>query len=186
MATTRQYRRRPRRAALTHTQAMELWLDAGSSGSSFESDAHKREVWFRHREKLMAWWGKGGRRPMGWWCFEAREMGLRFPGQAHERSALYEFTDVLSADERAQLEAEWRKEFDRSWDEHFFFCAGPDKIFTGDDARWQHWLFVDLPPPLLDKFMAERERRGQVIREQEGVPAEATAEDEDYTGKHVA
>lgn len=70
----------------------------------------------------------------------------------------------MSEAERTELEAQWRREFDRSWDEHFFYCAGPDKIFSGDDARWQHWLFVDLPPPLLDKFMAERERRGRVDR----------------------
>ena len=158
MPTNRRYLRRSHRVKLTHTQAMELWLGASHNGSAFADDEHKRAAWFRNREKLMGWWGKNGRRPMGWWCYEGREMGLRFPGQAHERSALYEFTDVLSADERAQLEAEWRKEFDRSFEEHFFYCAGPDKIFTGDAARRQHWLFVDLPPPLLDKWLAEREQ----------------------------
>jgi hypothetical protein len=100
----------------------------------------------------------------------------RYPGFEHERSVLYESSDVLGADERAELEAWWRREFDRSWDEHFFYCAGPDKIYSGDDARWAHWLFVDLPPPLLDKWMAERERCAGVIREleEESPPAEAT------------
>jgi hypothetical protein len=146
-------------------------------------------MWFRHRDKFMHLWGKGGRRPMGWWLYESPFRSHRHPGTEHERSILWEFTDALSVEERAELEREWRREFDRSWDPHFFFCAGPDKNFTGDAARWQHYLFVDLPPPLLDKFMAERQRRGQVICELEegaSVPAEATAEDEDHTGKHVA
>jgi hypothetical protein len=132
--------------------------------------------------------GRHGKRSMGWWLYESPFRSRRHPGTDHERSILYEFSDVLSADERAELEAEWRKEFDRSWEEHFFYCAGPDKIFSGDDARWQHWLFVDLPPPLLDKWMAERQRRSRVVRklEEGGAPAEATAEDEDHTGKHVA
>jgi len=89
---------------------------------------------------------------------------------------LYEFSDALGADERAELEREWRREFERSWSPNFSFFAD-GKIYSGDAARWQHWLFVDLPPPLLDKFMAERERRGQVIREleEEGAPAPAEA-----------
>jgi len=134
----------------------------------------------------MRQWGKNGKRPMGWWLYEAAEWGLppRHRGLAHERSILYELSDALGVEERAELEREWRREFDRSWDEHFFFCAGPDKIFSGDAARWQHWLWADLPPPFLDKFMAERRRRGRVVceLEEEGAPAEATAD----TGKRVA
>ena len=149
------------------TQEMELWLGPGDSGSSFESDEHRRTTWFRFRDKLMRQWGQGGRRPCGWWWYEAAEKGLpsRHPGTDHERSILYEFSDALSAEERAELETEWKREFDRSWGEHFFYCAGPDKIYSGDDARWQHWLFVDLPPPLLDKLMVERQRRGEVVCE---------------------
>lgn len=178
MATNRRYIRRPQRTPLNAIQEMELWLGPGSNGSSFESDEHRRAAWFRHRDKIMRQWGCHGKRPMGWWLYESPFRSRRHPGTDHERSILYEFTDALSADERAELEAYWRKEFERSWDEHFFYCAGPDKILSGDDARWAHWLFVDLPPPLLDKWMAERQRRGQVV-------AEATAEDEDHIG-HVA
>jgi hypothetical protein len=148
------------------SQQQELWLGPGNSGSVFRSDEHRREVWFRFREKLMQLWGKNGKRPYGWWRYEGSEWGLpsRHPG-VHERSILYEFSDALSAQERVELEQFWRREFDRSFDEHFFYCAGPDKIYSGDDARWQHWLFVDLPPPLLDKLMVERQRRGEVVCE---------------------
>ena len=165
MPTTRRYLRRSHRARLTHLQMMELWLGSRSDGSSFESDAHRREAWFCNRDRIMELWGCHGKRPMAWWLYESPFRSRRHPGFAHERSILYEFSNILSVEERAELEAEWRKEFDRSWDEHFFFCAGPDKIYSGDDARWQHWLFVDLPPPLLDKFMAERQRRGRTVRE---------------------
>src|SRR5262249_55492690 len=137
MPTTRQYLRRPHRTTMNLTQEMELWLGPGhNSGSSFESDEHRREVWFRYRDKVMRQWGKGGRRPYGWWRYEASEWGLRgYAGYKHERSILWETPGVLSEAERTQLETEWRCEFDRSFDEHFFFCAGPDKIFTGDIAR---------------------------------------------------
>jgi len=177
MPTTRQYLRRPHRAALTHSQQMELWLGPSHHGSAFASDEHRRAAWFRHRDRLMQRWGKDGRRPLGWWEYEAPEKGLRFPGsKVHERSILYEFSDVLSAAERTELEAYWRKEFERSWAPNFSFYAD-GKIYSGDAARWQHWLFVDLPPPLLDQLMAERERRGRVVRElqEESLPAPAEA-----------
>ena len=164
------YLRRSHRARLNHFQMMELWLGPRSNGSAFRSDEERREAWFRNRDRVMELWAKGRRRPQGWWYYEAPEKGLRrYPGYEHERSVLYEFSTVLSVDERAELEAWWRREFERSWDEHFFYCAGPDKNFTGDAARWQHWLFVDLPPPLLEKFMGERQRRGQVICELQAV-----------------
>jgi hypothetical protein len=103
---------------------------------------------------------------MGWWLYESPFQNPQHPGIDHERSILYEFSDVLSADERAELEAQWRQDFERSWSPNFSFYAD-GKIYSGDDARWGHWLFVDLPPPLLDKWMAERERRAGEISELE-------------------
>jgi len=145
---------------------MELWLGVCHYGTTFASDAHRRATWFRYRDRLMRRFAKDGKRPMGWWLYEATEWGLppRHPGTDHERSILYEFSNVLGADERAELEAWWRKEFERSWAPNFSFYAD-EKIYSGDDARWQHWLFVDLPPPLLDQLMAERQRRGRVVCE---------------------
>jgi hypothetical protein len=173
------YARRSQRAKLNHFQTMELWLGPRSDGSSFESDEERREAWFRNRDWVMKLWAKGGRRPQGWWYYEAPEKGLRrYPGYEHERSVLYEFSDVLSEAERSQLEAEWRKEFDRSWDPHFFHCAGPGKIFSGDHARELHWLWADIPPALVDAWTAERQRRGEVVCElqEESQDGEAVTE----------
>jgi hypothetical protein len=100
---------------------------------------------------------------MGWWLYESPFRNPRHPGIAHERSILYEFSDVLSADERAQLETQWREEFERCWSPNFSFFSG-GKIYSGDVARELHWLWADLPPPLLDELMSERERRGRVDR----------------------
>jgi len=167
MPPNRDYIRRPQRLPLSATQEMELWLGPGRDGTAFASDEHRREAWFRYRDRLMQRWAKGGRRPLGWWWYEASERGLppRHPA-LHERSILYEFSDVLSAEERAELEAEWRKEFDRTWDTNFSFYAD-GKYYTGDVARELAWIAMDLPMVLHDKFMAERKRRGRVVRQLE-------------------
>jgi hypothetical protein len=146
---------------------MELWLGPGHSGSAFESDEHRREVWFRYRDKLMRQWGKGGRRPQGWWWYESSQWGLhRYPTSKYERSVLWETPGVLTEAERAELEAEWRREWDRCWeDESFFHCSGPGKIFTGDEARAYHLVWADVPPALVNLWLAERERRGRGVRD---------------------
>jgi hypothetical protein len=162
MPTNRYVLRRSSRAKLTGDQELELWLGVGHRGTAFESDEHRRALWFYHRARLMQWFAKNGKRPMGWWLYESPFRSRRHPGAHH----LYEFSDALSADERVELEAFWRKEFDKTWREGFS-CYHEGRIFTGDIAREYHWLWADIPPPYLDKLMAERERRGQVIRELE-------------------
>jgi hypothetical protein len=161
MPTTRQYLRRPHRAALNATQEMELWLGPSHHGTAFASDEHRRAAWFRHRDKLMRLWGKDGHRPQAWWWYEAPE-GLWYPGHDHERSILYT-AGVLSEEERAYLEAQWRKEFDRTWDPHFSHIAEPGKIFTGEAARERHCLWADVPPDLYEEWTAERQRCAEVI-----------------------
>ena len=128
------------------------------SRDDFCRDEHRRATWLRYRERLMRRFAKNGKRPQGWWWYEAAEWGLRgYAGYEHERSILYETPGVLSGEERAQLEARWRKEFDRSWGEHFS-CHHEGRIFTGDVAREYHWLWADIPPALVDAWTAERER----------------------------
>jgi|SRR6516165_10863446 len=180
MPTTRHVLRRPHRSPLSFSQMEELWLGVGHRGPSFESDEHRRAAWFRHREKLMRLWGRDGRRPMGWWCYEAPEKGLRYPGLEHERSILYE-EGVLSEAERTMLERQWREDFERSWSPNFSFFSG-GKVYSGDDARELFWIWADLPPPLHEKWMEERERRGRVVRDLETKAAEANTEGEAEPG----
>jgi hypothetical protein len=183
--------KRPTRSALSFTQQQELWLGPSHDGSSFQSEAHRKAMWIRHRDKIMRLWGKGGRRPYAWWRYEAPEIGgLGKSGRRpyeHERSILYDFApQVLGAEEKLELEKEWRKEFDRTWAPGFSVCR-EGQVITGQGARELHWIWMDLPLVLHDKWMAERQRRDQVIRElgEESPPeqpADAAAEDEDEAG----
>jgi hypothetical protein len=95
---------------------------------------------------------------------------------------LYEFSDALGAEERAELEQWWREQFDKTWEAGFsYFKEG--RIFTGDIARELHWLWADLPPPLLDKFMAERQRRARTVRDLQDQRGDSVAETSSpYTG----
>src|SRR5262249_48691660 len=159
MPTTRRYLRRSHRARLNHFQTMELWVGPRSDGSAFRSDEERREAWFSNRDRLMQLWAKGGRRPMGVWGYEACEMGLRYPTYAYERSVLWE-AGVLTEQERVELEREWRREWKHCWDEQrdFFHCAGPSKIYNGDEARVRHLAWADVPPELVYRWLEEREQ----------------------------
>src|SRR5262249_29213471 len=143
----------------------------------FASDEHRRATWFRYRERLMRRFSTNGKRPMGWGVYESPFSSRRHPGIEHPRSILYEFTDVLSAEGRVELEQWWCEQFERSWRSNFSYYK-EGRIFTGDIARELHWLWADIPPPYLDKLMAERERRGQVIckLQEESQQEEAVAE----------
>src|SRR5262249_17953459 len=178
MPTTRYVLRRSSRAKLTHRQELELWLGPTHNGSSFQSDEHRRAAWFHHRARLMQWFATNGRRRCGWWWYEAASFGLpsRHPG-VHQQSILYEFSSALREEERAELERFWCKEFEKSWSPNFsYFKEG--RIFTGDVARELHWLWADIPPPLVDRWREERGRGGRVGRElqEENPPAENVAE----------
>jgi hypothetical protein len=56
---------------ITPEQEMELWLGAPDGGSSFASEEERRAAWFWHRERLMAMWSTGGKRPVAWWQHES-------------------------------------------------------------------------------------------------------------------
>ena len=84
-------------------------------------------------------------------------MGLRYPGSQYERSVLWE-AGVLSEDERAALEREWREAWEFCWRPNFFHCARPGKIYNGDEARVRHLVWADVPPELVYKWLDEREQ----------------------------
>jgi hypothetical protein len=144
---------------------MELWLGPSHDGSAFASDEQRRAAWFRYRDRIMQRWGKDGRRPQGWWAYEAPE-GLWYPGYDHERSILY-MAGVLTEEEARKLREGWRKEFDRTWEPHFSCSAAFGRLFTGEAAREKHCLWADIPPDLYEEWAAERQRCAGVIGELE-------------------
>src|SRR5262245_33126190 len=90
---------------LTYSELQELWLGP-CNGSVFTSTEELRDAWARGRAVVMRLWGSHGRRPQAWWCFEAPDLGLKWPGYDHEQSYLYEH-NVLSEAEQVELEREW-------------------------------------------------------------------------------
>jgi len=82
---------------------------------------------------------------MGWWEFEAGD--LKHPGYFRERSALWR-AGVLSDDEKAFLERDWRREFD----------AAREK-----DARErrEHYEHHDIPAELVARWKGESRRRSR-------------------------
>lgn len=159
---------------LTHGQEMELWLGPSHRGSVFRSSEEAETAWLMHRERLMAAWAKHGRRPAGWWAFEAP---FARPDHDVERSALWE-ADLLSEEERAELELDWKREFDRAQRRGFWYCNGPGDFFEGKKARAAHYQWADIPERLIREWTAQRRRTKtpaseEVVSEQSGPVADS-------------
>jgi hypothetical protein len=154
MATNRHFIRRHLRRELTHAEEMELWLGPSHRGSLFASREDLQEVWLANRDRVMAAHAKWGRRPMAWWEFEAP-----FPRPSdRERSALFE-AGLLGVEEREQLVAWWRRQFERAYEPLFFHCEGPGRYFSGAVGRRKHYRWADIPRSLLKEWAAQRRRR---------------------------
>src|SRR5262249_48288042 len=107
MPTNRKYIKRPNRAQISPDQEMSLWL----GGPAFESPEARKAAWFKHRDRLIGILpSSSGRRPQAWWQYEAT---IPYPGYDHERSTLYA-AGALGDAEKADLEIEWRREFNRA------------------------------------------------------------------------
>ena len=109
MPTERKPLHRAHRSRLNADQEMELWLGPGHRGSAFAGETHRAWAWTRHRDRLMELFARNGKRPWGWWRFEAP---FPFPGQ-REQAALFE-AGFLTEAEVAELTAMWRKDFERA------------------------------------------------------------------------
>jgi hypothetical protein len=124
----------------------ELWLGPNPfSGSVFHSREELAAAWQQYRGEVMALWGSNGRRPAGWYEFEASPDLHHI--YAHERSILYE-RGLLELDEARRLEFEWRREFDQA-----------QTRFRTDAQRRRHYEECDLPDSLRTAWEAERRRR---------------------------
>ena len=76
-------------------------------------------------------WKAVGLGEMGWWEFEAGD--LRYPGYDLERSTLWR-AGLLSVDEKAALEVEWKADFETAQAPDFTLHDG-NGILAGDRAR---------------------------------------------------
>jgi hypothetical protein len=117
----------------------------------------------------MRLWGSHGRRPRGWWEFEAGD--LKHPGYFHEKSVLWRAPGVLSESERAEVEREWMVEFAKA--------RG-----MGAQERREHHEHCDIPPELIERWTAAARRRRPRAEAPKKVPSAAsgTRGEEESTG----
>ena len=168
MPTNRTPIRHPRRGRLNHAQEMTLLYGPDPRWDAFSSEEEYRDAWERNRDRILAAY-RHGRRPMAWWTFEAP---IKFPGYERQQSALFE-AGLLGEEEAATLVSEWREQFERAHDPHFFHCDGPGRILEGAPARLAHYRWMGAPKSLLARWVKERRRRSKTIRElEETSPAE--------------
>ena len=155
MPTKRTPLRRERRGRISADQEMALWL--GHPPDAFEDEQEARDLWERHCDRLMEMFATHGRRPLAWWRYDSP---IPYPGQDLERSALYE-AGLLGEQEREQLVAEWREEFERAQVPGFSFCVG---MLIGGGARWLSgqaarealYAWADIPASLIEQWCTER------------------------------
>jgi hypothetical protein len=167
MATNRHPIRHPHRGQLNHAQLMVLRYGPDPRwANAFHSEEHFRAAWERHRDRILAGYRRG-RRPQGWWRFEAP---FPYPGYAKEPVALLA-AGVLTEQESAELIAFWREQFERGWQPHFFHCDGPGRIFHGSIGRRKHFAWAGIPAELVRRWTAERRRRSKTIRQIEKTAA---------------
>ena len=156
MTTNREPLRRPRRGRISADQEQALWL--GVPTDAFADEDERREAWECHCDRLMGLFATHGRRPLAWWVYDSP---IPDPGYDLERSALYD-AGLLGKQEREQLVAEWRSEFERAQVPGFGFCVGlrPDGRgalwLTGQAACKALYRWADVPQSLVREWTAER------------------------------
>ena len=131
---------------LTLGELQELWLGSHpTTGSCFRTREELVAAWVAGRAVVMRLWGSCGRRPMGWWQFDAGD--LEYPGYYCEKSFLWQH-GILGPEERLAVEAEWQRDFNAA---------------RGMSARERraHYEHCDIPSELIEKWTLERKRRGR-------------------------
>ena len=150
----------PLRRRLSPDQELDLWLGPCVAGA-FASDDERRAAWIRDRDRLSALFAAPGKRPMAWWQYEAP---IPWPGIERQASTLYE-AGLLGDEERAELERDWRQEYDDAQDPEFWICLGPGERLEGAAARRAHYRWADIPRSLVKRWTAERKRQARTIRQ---------------------
>jgi hypothetical protein len=158
MPTNRAYIRRPHRSRLTGGQELDLWLGSGPpyDPAPFASGEARRAAWLLHRDRLAGVLPSSpGRRAQAWWAYDAP---IPWPGYDAERSTLYA-AGLLDVEEKAQLEAEWRGNFESAANPGFALSLAPDEHLTGAAARRALYCWADIPRQLVRKWTAEQRKR---------------------------
>ena len=138
------------RMPLTPGQLQELWLGPSYvSGSKFADREELEAAWREHRAEVLTM-SKPGHRPAAWWEFDAPS-GLKFDDE-HSCSILWR-AGVLDAEERREVEEDWRREFEK----------GFSRVFDAKRRR-EHFRWADIPRELVKAWLVERRRHGKTIR----------------------
>jgi hypothetical protein len=143
---------------LSAGQKMELIYGPNSSlGSLFKSREELVQAWAACRDELLER-ANAGRRPAGFYEFE---FDGRRPPYDTERSTLWRM-GLLTADEKAELEREWKAAFQEAQPDDFTLNDGGGEILRGDCARAAHYAHHNIPRELLRRWeKAERRRRAR-------------------------
>jgi len=146
---------------LSAGQMMELQYGPSlSAGSLFADRQALEQAWQLTREHLLEGC-RAGHRVAAWWEFEAPALGLAWPGYFNETSYLFDH-DALGEEERVELLAFWRQEFERAYDDpDFSYTAAPGEILHGTAARKAHLDWADVPHSLRRRWSAARRRRAR-------------------------
>jgi hypothetical protein len=169
-AVTHQARKRRHRfqaidGDLSAGQKMELIYGPNpAQGSLFNSREELVQAWAACRDELLER-ANAGRKPAGYYEFEWE--GPR-PPYATERSILWR-ANKLSAEERTELEAEWKVAFQEAQAPDFTLNDG-NGILTGDCARAAHYEHHDIPATLIKRWGTAQRRR-----ERRAAPSEEAA-----------
>jgi hypothetical protein len=145
----RPLQRRRARRSLNADQLRELWLGPRSDRSAFGSKEELRAAWSMGRDRLMVRHGQRGRRPMGWWEFEAP---FPYPGYDAERAVLFEH-GLLAEQERKDLVALWHEQFERAQRPDFMFNAGAaGGWLDGEAAKQANYRWAGIPKSLVQTW----------------------------------
>jgi hypothetical protein len=80
---------------------------------AFDTESQVEAAWQRHRDVLLACC-QPGRRPWGWRVFDRPE--IRWVDYEHEQALNWRAGNVLTPEEKIQVETMWREDFERGRD----------------------------------------------------------------------
>jgi hypothetical protein len=136
-------------------EKMELIIGPAQWGSVFPDRDSLHRAWLSARDELLQR-SQAGRRPAGFYEFEWE--GDRPPYDL-ERSELWR-RGLLTEEEKAALEAEWRTEWDFCHQPGFAIArAWPNSLLKGAAARREHLAWADVPCELVQDWTAMRQAK---------------------------